>query len=191
MAGMQEQRSAHDGRRTDTRDRIRAVALEVFSERGWEGATLREIAERVGITRPALYYHFESKEAVLDSIHAELARSVDDIITWADDQPRSARTRAEVLDRLSSVMTESWGAFLQFAQREEGAMRTLKGAASFIERIDALAAVLAPADTIAGRIKARLALDALFMTDARSAHLGGEPAERRAAALTIAKQLTQ
>jgi hypothetical protein len=48
-----------------------------------------------------------------------------------------------------------------------------------------------PADTVAGRIKARLALDALFMADARPAHLGGESSERRAAALTIAKQLTQ
>jgi AcrR family transcriptional regulator len=183
--------SGQDGRRTDTRDRIRTVALEVFSERGWEGATLREIAERVGITRPALYYHFDSKEAVLDSIHGELARSVDDIIAWAKDRPRIAQTRAEVLDQLSSVMTQSWGAFIRFAQREESAMRSLKGAASFIERIDALAALLVPADTIDGRIKARLALDALFMADARSAHLGGEPAERRAAALAIAKQLTQ
>ncbi|GIF26697.1 AcrR family transcriptional regulator [Actinoplanes tereljensis] len=40
-----------DGRRTDTRDHIRAAAMEVFSERGWAGATLREIADRLGITR--------------------------------------------------------------------------------------------------------------------------------------------
>jgi AcrR family transcriptional regulator len=188
---MEEEAAARDGRRTSTRDRIRTVALNVFSERGWEGATLREVAERLGITRPALYYHFGSKEAILDSIHAELARSVDDIIAWADNQPRTARTRAQVLDRLASLMAGSWGPFMRFAQREEGAMRSLKAAASFVERMDALAAVLVPAETVAGRIKARLALDALFMADARPTHLGGEPDERFAAALAIAKQLTR
>jgi AcrR family transcriptional regulator len=38
--------------RTDTRHRTHDVALEVFSEGGEEGATLREIADRLGITRP-------------------------------------------------------------------------------------------------------------------------------------------
>jgi hypothetical protein len=57
--------------------------------------------------------------------------------------------------------------------------------------MDALAAVLVPADTATGRIKARLALGALFMADARPAHFGGETDERFAAALAIAKQLTQ
>ena len=52
----------HDRRRTDTRQRIHQVALEVFSEQGYDRATLREIAEPLGITRPALYYHFKSKD---------------------------------------------------------------------------------------------------------------------------------
>jgi AcrR family transcriptional regulator len=178
-----------DGRRTDTRDRIRTAALEVFSERGWEGATLREVADRLGITRPALYYHFASKEAILDSIHAELARSVDEIIAWATGQKRDDATRAAVLDRLSSLIAGPWGPFMRFAQREEGAMRSLKAAAEFVERMDALSSVLSPRDTISGRIRARLALDAMFMADARAEHLGGTAARRRKEALLIAKEI--
>jgi hypothetical protein len=71
-------------------------------------------------------------------------------------------------------------------------MRSPERRGLLVHRADGRACrVLIPADTVAGRIKARLALDALFMADARPAHLGGESSERRAAALTIAKQLTQ
>jgi AcrR family transcriptional regulator len=184
---MAEQR--RDGRRTDTRARIHQVALEVFAERGWEAATLREIAERLGITRPALYYHFPSKEDILASIHEELTASVDEVVEWARQQKPARRTRAEVLRRLSTLLAGAWGSFMHFAQREENAMRTLKGAAEFIRRMDALAEILRPADTITGRIKARLALDALFMADARAGHLGGTAAERQEAALATALEL--
>jgi AcrR family transcriptional regulator len=184
-------RARPDGRRTDTRQRIHTAALEVFTERGWEGATLREIAERLGLTRPALYYHFNSKESILASIHEELAESIDDIIGWARDQPGTARTRTEILRRLSALMTGAWGPFMQFTQRNEPAMRDLKAAASFIERMDALTDALSPTATIAGRIKARLALDALFMANARQQQLGGTADARTRAALEIATELVQ
>ena len=180
-----------DGRRTDTRHRIQGVALEVFIERGWEGATLREIADGLGITRPALYYHFKSKEDILASVHRDLAQSVDGIIAWADGRPLTTETRAELLRRMSSLLAGSWGSFMQFARRNEAAMRDLKANADFIERMDVLAGLLRPADTIAGRIKARLALDALFMANARDEHLGGTDTERIAAALDIAADLVR
>lgn len=41
--------------------RLLDSALAVFSEKGFEGASVREIVERTGVTRPVLYYHFESK----------------------------------------------------------------------------------------------------------------------------------
>ncbi|GAA3543263.1 TetR/AcrR family transcriptional regulator [Amycolatopsis ultiminotia] len=44
---------------------ILAAALEVFWEHGFHGATVREIARRVGMTVPALYYHHENKEGLL------------------------------------------------------------------------------------------------------------------------------
>jgi AcrR family transcriptional regulator len=53
---------------SDTRDRIRAVAVELFTERGYEKTSLREIADRVGITKASLYYHYPSKQALLLAI---------------------------------------------------------------------------------------------------------------------------
>lgn len=59
--------------RRDTADGILAVAQEVFSEKGYENATTREIAERAGIAKGLLYYHFQSKEQMLHRICLALA----------------------------------------------------------------------------------------------------------------------
>lgn len=50
------------------RDEILDAALTVFSEKGYEGALLRDIAASLGITKPALYKHFESKEALWNAM---------------------------------------------------------------------------------------------------------------------------
>src|SRR5215469_16465337 len=50
--------------RGGTRERIQAIALELFAEQGYEKTSLREIAERLGVTKAALYYHFKSKEDI-------------------------------------------------------------------------------------------------------------------------------
>jgi AcrR family transcriptional regulator len=50
---------------SDTRDAIRGVAVELFSRHGYEKTSLREIAEQLGMTKAALYYHYPSKQALL------------------------------------------------------------------------------------------------------------------------------
>jgi AcrR family transcriptional regulator len=52
----------------DTRETIRAVALELFSAKGFEQTSLREIAERVGLTKASLYYHYSSKQELLVAV---------------------------------------------------------------------------------------------------------------------------
>ncbi|MEU4197853.1 helix-turn-helix domain-containing protein [Kribbella sp. NPDC026611] len=52
----------------DTRARIQQAALELFGVRGVKETSLRDIAERLGVTKPALYYHFASREDLLNSL---------------------------------------------------------------------------------------------------------------------------
>lgn len=63
-----------------TRARILSAALDLFSERSFDGATTREIATRAGVKQPLLNYHFRSKEvlwrAAVDGLFAELARAL-------------------------------------------------------------------------------------------------------------------
>jgi AcrR family transcriptional regulator len=55
-----------------TRERILDIALELFTEHGYDKTSLRDIAERLGTTKAALYYHFERKEDILLELHLRL-----------------------------------------------------------------------------------------------------------------------
>lgn len=54
--------------RSDTRERIQEVARELFLQRGVQRTSLQDIANQLGITKPALYYHFPSREDLVRSI---------------------------------------------------------------------------------------------------------------------------
>jgi len=60
------------GTARSTRERILDVALELFTEQGYEKTSLRDIAEQLGITKAALYYHFERKQDILLELHLRL-----------------------------------------------------------------------------------------------------------------------
>lgn len=51
-----------------TKERILEAALELFAEKGYLGASMSEIANRLGITKGALYKHYTGKQEILDSI---------------------------------------------------------------------------------------------------------------------------
>jgi AcrR family transcriptional regulator len=56
----------------DTRERILDVALELFTEQGYDKTSLRQIAEPLGFTQAAIYYHFAAKEDILVALHMRL-----------------------------------------------------------------------------------------------------------------------
>ena len=51
-----------------TKERILEAALELFAEKGYLGASMSDIANRLGITKGALYKHYTGKQEILDSI---------------------------------------------------------------------------------------------------------------------------
>ena len=51
-----------------TRDRIRQEAASLFREKGFNGTSMAELAEAVGITKSSLYHHYPSKQALLSEI---------------------------------------------------------------------------------------------------------------------------
>ncbi len=58
--------------RPSTRERILDIALELFTEQGYDKTSLRQIAERLGFSKAAIYYHFASKEDILMALHMRL-----------------------------------------------------------------------------------------------------------------------
>jgi AcrR family transcriptional regulator len=53
---------------SDTREKILEVAGRLFTERGFDKVSLREIADEVGVTKAALYYYFDSKDKLLGAL---------------------------------------------------------------------------------------------------------------------------
>jgi AcrR family transcriptional regulator len=66
--------------RGSTREKILDVALDLFIEQGYDKTSLREIADRLGFTKAALYYHFERKEEILLGLHLRLHSLVPDVM---------------------------------------------------------------------------------------------------------------
>ncbi|MGW0571499.1 TetR family transcriptional regulator [Streptomyces tauricus] len=62
-------------------------AMEAFNEHGYHGTSVRDIATRVGVTVPALYYHYENKQALLTTL---LETSMKDVL----DRCRAAAAEA-------------------------------------------------------------------------------------------------
>ena len=69
----------------DTRERILTVANELFTEQGYEGTSLREISDRLGITKAALYYHFRSKDEILTTLLNPFFVLLDDLLGRLED----------------------------------------------------------------------------------------------------------
>lgn len=54
--------------RGNTKQEILDASLELFSVHGFEATSISQIADAVGIRKASLYSHFESKQAILDTL---------------------------------------------------------------------------------------------------------------------------
>jgi len=77
---------------SDTRQRIQEVARELFAQKGVQRTSLQDIAGRLGITKPALYYHFRSREDLVRSILEPLIEEGERFV--AEHEHRRGRARA-------------------------------------------------------------------------------------------------
>ena len=71
----------------DTKDRILDAALDLFIERGYDKTSLREIAEQVGVTKAALYYHFASKEEIFRTLMQPVVELQAQAMTLLQERP--------------------------------------------------------------------------------------------------------
>lgn len=179
-----------DQRRTDTREQLRSVALQLFAEKGYDGTSLREIAERLGVTKAAVYYHFRSKEEILVSLIEDFLTELDELVRWANDQPRDAAFRTEVLRRYSELLSAHGVELARFVQQGPGALRELAKGMNLYERLLALIELLtAPGDPVAGRLRAQAALISLQVGTLQASDHGVDEALVRATALSIATEI--
>jgi AcrR family transcriptional regulator len=108
----------------DTRDRILDVALELFTEQGYDGTSLRQIAEQLGVTKAALYYHFVSKEDILMALHMRLHEFGKGALVQMGEGPVSLELWSQMLDELVFQMLAQRKIFLMH-ERNQAALEKL------------------------------------------------------------------
>jgi AcrR family transcriptional regulator len=177
----------------DTRSRLRELALQLFAEQGYEQTSLREIAERLGVTKAALYYYFKSKEDIVRSLVEDYMAEIDQLIAWGKDQPRSSKTRAEIVHRYLDIVANGTEVF-RLLHQNQAAVSSLASAKErgelFRERMDALVGLLTePGAPMRDQIRAASCLMSVSFCIMRYHDRAANLDELKAAVLDVALEL--
>ena len=82
----------------DTKERILAAALDLFSQNGYAGTNIRELSESLGLVKSAMYRHFESKDAIWNTL-------LDELIAYYEARFGSTEHLPPVPDSLEELVT--------------------------------------------------------------------------------------
>lgn len=87
------------GRGVRTREAAQQVALRLFTEQGYEATSLRQIADELGINKASLYYYFDGKEAIVQSLLDKRGNEAEELVAWVSEQPASPELLAHAVSR--------------------------------------------------------------------------------------------
>jgi AcrR family transcriptional regulator len=154
-----------------TRDSVLMAALDLFAQKGYARTTCSDIGQRIGMTRGAVYWHFENKDALLaallDHVHALKQRAVDELvpeIRTVDDLRNAFIGYARVVEKDPVVHQFEFFLAYQMEWSEELLLGTQKKMSEL--RPDPLEDFRAYFDRpeIAGRFKSGTDVDQLVLT---------------------------
>lgn len=170
------------------------MALELFAEQGYEATSLREIAERLGVTKAALYYHFKTKDEIVQSLLHDRAAALDALIDWGRQQPRTREARREFIQRYAEMIFDGdyYGLFMRFLERNQSSAQKLHAGAAMRERMAVVQDILTPPEApLSERLRRTLAVLALHSSwfTLRGPQISDE--QRKAAALEVALSLVE
>ncbi|WP_163738108.1 TetR/AcrR family transcriptional regulator [Phytoactinopolyspora halotolerans] len=115
---LEQPQRRRDGRVRDTRQRIHGIALELFVSQGFANTTMQDIADRLGLTKAALYYHFPTKH---DLIRSVLQPGIDDVERFLSEMSAEApSSQREILERFFDLNYAHRMAFLALSLDPSG-----------------------------------------------------------------------
>lgn len=178
------------GELRDTRGRIQRVALELFTEQGYDKTSLREIAERLGVTKAALYYHFKSKEEIVESFLGDRLDEIDRMIDWLRTQPRTAEVRREFIRRYAKTLHAGHQRVMRFFESNQAVVKGMPAGLKMRDRFRTLVDALVDRDEpLADQLRVALGVWALHTSWFVLADPDVTDEDRHQAALQVALDL--
>lgn len=163
---------------TSTKERILDIALQLFTEQGYDATSLQEIADRLGFTKAALYYHFRSKDDILMALHLRMHQIGRERLDQLVEGPVTLETWESVLSSLIDEMLDQRSLFL-LHERNQAVLERLHEKDHAAEHDDLqarLRQVLSdPAISLRDRVRMSCSLGAVFGV----LFVGVDPSERR------------
>lgn len=146
---------------SETRAEILRVALELFTQHGFEGTSIRDIAEALGVTKSSLYYHFENKDAIVAELVGDRRGELDELLAWIDAQPDDPGLLQRTAVRWVESTTPRRIQGMRFAHANRPVMRRLATSDGdirswFDEVVDRVVPTESPVEA---RLRARMAFD--------------------------------
>ncbi|MBR0199636.1 MAG: TetR/AcrR family transcriptional regulator [Oscillospiraceae bacterium] len=102
----------------ETKERILAAALELFSQNGYAGTNIRELSAALGLVKSGVYKHFESKEAIWNAL-------LDEMVAYYGEHFGSPEHLPPVPDS-TEELTEMTMRMVDFTVRDERVVMTRK-----------------------------------------------------------------
>jgi len=175
-----------------TRERILDAALTLFAQKGYEATSMREISQQLGITKAALYYHFDSKADIVRAMLADTEQQVSGLVDWARSQPNTPELRRQVLTRWSDIMQAHGLAVFRFVVANRKVIDDLSPDrhGGMHECLGELYQALAPeGESAEDQLRIRLALMSINMAGLAGADIDADEPEILAAARRLALEL--
>lgn len=154
----------------DTRTRLLETALRLFTEHGVEGTSLQMIADALGVTKAAVYYHFKTKDEITEAVAEPALRELDGILTRAGQLRRVGAQVDYVLDGLVDLVVRNRVLVAVFCSDPgiaRAVERSLHGEENVMTRLPAM--LVGPDADDGARVAAHVALAGVALA-------GGSPA---------------
>jgi AcrR family transcriptional regulator len=175
----------------DVREHIRRIALDLFIEEGYDKTSLREIAEKLGVTKAALYYHFPTKDDIVKSLVEDRIAAVAGLLRWAAEQPRTERMRLEFVRRYATLHDQvPHENVVRFFERNQTLINTMPVGQLMRDQMRQVFDLLVdPEEPLTQQLRRALSIFAIHASWFILRDRPGTPEERREAALEVSLDL--
>lgn len=174
----------------DTRSRLLTTALALFSRHGVEATSLQMLADELGVTKAAVYYHFRTKDEITEAVAGPALRELMEVVAAAEAHRRHGARVDHALAGFVDIVVRH-RALVALFNSDPGIVRaidrTLHGLDTFKTRMVAILA--GPEPDLAGIVTVHVALAGIAMAGGAPDHADVDDATLRGHLVDVGRRL--